>query len=251
MRDSWADYYRTSYCLAKLRQGAWATIADFTSDPAPSPSHAPLRAFAPALFYVYSETSTPRNHAPAPHSHGSAMSKLVSDFFDGVRAFLDGTDETPNTSVCHESSCLHSFRLWVDLLSVFLAPSSSQSTNKMSQQVKYADSESRALSPLPYRGDSSRTSRLPSAFIDLSSPPRPTRSANPRERASEASRPQTLKSRRSDDEKRLVGDFRYTPLGNKFWRFAAADFATERLQMRWTPLLPKCGCQMRVLGRSQ
>ncbi|OAL43108.1 hypothetical protein IQ07DRAFT_650386 [Pyrenochaeta sp. DS3sAY3a] len=78
----------------------------------------------------------------------------------------------------------------------------------MPHQVKYADSESRALSPLPYRRDPSHTSRLPSAVIDLSSPPRPTRSAIPRERASEASRPQTLKSRRSDDEKRLVGDFR-------------------------------------------
>lgn len=150
MRDSWADYYRTSYCLAKLRQGAWATIADFTSDPAPSPSHAPLRGFAPALFYVYSETSTPRNHAPAPHPHGSAMSKLVSDFFDGVRAFLDGTDETPNTSVCHESSCLHSFRLWVDLLSVFLAPSShlpphNQPTKCLNRSNM--PTQSRALSP--------------------------------------------------------------------------------------------------------
>jgi hypothetical protein len=94
--------------------------------------------------------------------------------------------------------------------------------NDMSLQPNDAAAESprrdsRPLPPNPFAGSPPRpstSSRQSRNSIDLSSPTRPTKRMRPQEEPSAAVRPPRSRKRPSEDELRLVGDFRYLTSGH-------------------------------------
>jgi len=103
--------------------------------------------------------------------------------------------------ISHKNMVIHSYNS-------ILVP---QLTNSVSRQANDAASQSSTpeLPPPPFSHDSTSTSTPSTAVIDLAPPTNASRQPTRRGLLVDAIRPGLSRTRRSDDEKRLVGDYRY------------------------------------------
>ena len=141
---------------------------------------------------------------------------MLSNILDGIHAFAGDVLGTVHAHVRPLSFALF-HGVWTASTPTMAASSDIVSplplhpADPMSIQANDAAAGSRPtgeLPPLPYRG-TTPTLRPSSGAREISSPAKSSEPTRKPAQAREVKRPQLAKSRISDDEKRLIGDFRY------------------------------------------
>jgi hypothetical protein len=200
-----------SFFVRQRRGRRTDVIVDKPFSGAPSPPHAPrcAHALVQAPLAVSSPPESP-NDATSRRLVTAMLHQCSLTFSTAYEPLPEAPSELRTKTYAHLS--LEAGRR-PQILQPPLSPLSTLSAlsaNAISLQANDAVARSPPgpdLPPNPYSRDSPPASETSRLVIDLSSPTKPSSRPSRKESHSDMSRPRLHKSARSEDEKRLVGDY--------------------------------------------